>query len=76
MTMIEAGQVPQDPMEIDEDDELDGWGPVRVRRSSVQVCVAMSAERVARDADEESQASTESPPAGEPPHPISYKLLV
>jgi hypothetical protein len=79
MTTIEEGKL---PIEIDEDDELDGWGPVRARRSSVQVCaVAMAgaptaaAERQARDADEAARAS-ETPPTGEPPHPISCKLLV
>jgi hypothetical protein len=76
MTTIEEGKL---PMEIDEDDELDGWGPVRARRSSVQVCaVAMAAapavERQARDADEPSHS--EAPPTGEPPHPVSCKLLV
>jgi hypothetical protein len=78
MTTIEEGKL---PIEIDEDDELDGWGPVRARRSSVQVCaVAMAGapaatERQARDADEAARAS-ETPPTGEPPHPISCKLLV
>jgi hypothetical protein len=77
MTTIEEGKL---PIEIDEDDELDGWGPVRARRSSVQVCAVATAaepaaERQARDADEASRSS-ETPPAGEPPHPISCKLLV
>jgi len=72
MTTIEEGKT---PLEIDEDDELDGWGPVRARRSSVQVCAVAPAERDTRDADETSR-STEVPPSGEPPHPINFKLLV
>jgi hypothetical protein len=73
MTTIEEGKL---PIEIDEEDELDGWGPVRARRSSIQVCAVAPAEREARDTDDEASPSTEITPTGEPPHPVCVKLLV
>jgi hypothetical protein len=60
---IEEGKT---PAEIDEEDELDGWGPVRVRRSSIPTRIEAS------PTTEESQRKPAQ--AGDPP-PDHKKLL-
>ncbi|HEX4354951.1 MAG TPA: hypothetical protein VHZ95_18600 [Polyangiales bacterium] len=45
-----AGTVPDD---VADDEELDGWGPVRPRRSSLPVAAAPAdADKLERDLDE------------------------